>query len=133
MARGIALVAGVPGDRAPVMTVFDAESVPATYNDPKLAARLKGAFAGGLGEGNVVEMKPIMVSEDFGLFSLDGHRIPLVLFLLGTSSAQQLQESMQTGKPVASLHSSLFLPQAEPALRTGITATLSAVLDLLHD
>jgi amidohydrolase len=130
MARGIALVAGVPDDRAPVMKVFDNESVPATYNDPKLVERLKGAFGRALGEANVVDLKPIMVSEDFGLFGLDGHQIPLVLFLLGTSSAEQLQESQRTGKPVASLHSSLFLPQAEPALRTGITATTSAVLDL---
>jgi hippurate hydrolase len=131
MARGIALAAGVPDDRAPIMKVFDDESVPATYDDPKLVLRLKGVFAGALGEGNVVDLKPIMVSEDFGLFGLEGHRIPLVLFLLGTSSAQQLEESRRTGKPVASLHSSLFLPQAEPALRTGITATTSAVLDLL--
>jgi hippurate hydrolase len=130
MARGIALAAGVPDDRAPIMKVFDDESVPATYDDPKLVLRLKGVFAGALGEGNVVDLKPIMVSEDFGLFGLEGHRIPL-LFLLGTSSAQQLEESRRTGKPVASLHSSLFLPQAEPALRTGITATTSAVLDLL--
>jgi hippurate hydrolase len=131
MARGVALAAGVPDDRAPIMTVFDAESVPATYNDPKLVERLKTVFARALGAGNIVDLKPIMVSEDFGLFGLDGHQIPLVLFLLGTSSAQQLQESQRTGKPVASLHSSLFLPQAGPALRTGITATTSAVLDLL--
>jgi hippurate hydrolase len=131
MARGIALAAGVPDDRPPIMTVFDAESVPATYNDPKLVDRLKRVFAGALGESRAVEMKPVMVSEDFGLFGLDGHQIPLVLFLLGTSSAEQLQEARRTGKPVPSLHSSLFLPQAEPALRTGITATASAVLDLL--
>jgi hippurate hydrolase len=131
MARGIALVAGVPDERAPIMKIFDNESVPATYNDPKLVERLKGAFGRALGQANVVDLKPIMVSEDFGLFGLEGHQIPLVLFLLGTSSAQQLQESQRTGKPVASLHSSLFLPQAEPALRTGITATTSAVLDLM--
>jgi hippurate hydrolase len=105
--------------------------VPATYNDPKLVERLRSVFEGALGKDNVVDLKPIMVSEDFGLFGLDGHQIPLVLFLLGTSSAQQLQESRRSGKPVASLHSSVFLPQAEPAMRAGITATTSAVLDLL--
>jgi hippurate hydrolase len=131
MARGIALAAGVPDDRAPIVKVFDNESVPATYNDPKLVERLRGVFTGALGKDNVIDLKPIMVSEDFGLFSLEGHRIPLVLFLLGSSSAQQLEESRRTGKPVPSLHSSMFLPQAEPALRTGITATTSAVLDLL--
>ncbi len=131
MARGIALTAGVPDDRAPVMTVFDNESVPATYNDPKLVERLHGIFGSALGAGNVVDLKPIMVSEDFGLFGLDGRQIPIVLFLLGTSSAQQLEDSRRTGKAVPSLHSSQFLPQAEPALRTGVTATTSAVLDLL--
>jgi amidohydrolase len=130
-ARGIALAAGVPDDRAPVMKVYDDQSVPATYNDPKLVERLRGVFGKALGSANVVDLKPIMVSEDFGLFGLEGHQMPLVLFLLGTSSAQQLEESRRTGKPVASLHSSKFLPQAEPALRTGITATTSAVLDLL--
>ena len=131
MARGVALSAGVPDDRAPIINVFDNQSVPATYNDPKLVERLRGVFAAPLGKGGVVDLKPIMVSEDFGLFGLEGHKIPLVLFLLGTSSAEQLEESRRTGKPVASLHSSMFLPQAEPALRTGITATTSAVLDLL--
>jgi hippurate hydrolase len=131
MARGVALAAGVPDDRAPIMKVFENESVTATYNDPKLAQRLKTTFAASLGEGNVAELKPIMVSEDFGLFGLEGHQIPTVMFQLGTSSAQQLSESQRTGKPVASLHSSLFLPQAEPALRTGIVASTSAVLDLL--
>jgi len=130
-ARAVALAAGVPDDRAPVVKVFDNESVPATYNDPKLVERLRGAFTSALGKDDVADLKPIMVSEDFGLFSLEGHRIPLVLFLLGTSSAQQLEESRRTGKPVPSLHSSTFLPQAEPALRTGITATTSAILDLL--
>lgn len=130
-ARGVALAAGVPEDRAPIIKVFDNESVPATYNDPKFVERLHGVFTGALGKDNVADLKPIMVSEDFGLFGLEGHRIPLVLFLLGTSSAQQLEESRRTGKPVPSLHSSTFLPQAEPALRTGITATTSAVLDLL--
>ena len=131
MARGVALAAGVPDDRAPIMKVFENESVPATYNDPKLAQRLRGVFASALGDGSVMDLKPIMVSEDFGLFGLEGRQIPTVMFQLGTSSAQQLQESLRTGKPVPQLHSSLFLPQAEPALRTGIVATASAVLDLL--
>jgi len=131
MARGIALAAGVPDDRSPIVKVFEEESVPATYNDPKLAARLRTVFSSVLGDGNVTDLKPIMVSEDFGLFGLEGHQIPTVMFQLGTSSAEQLQESRRSGKPVPQLHSSLFLPQAEPALRTGIVATASAVLDLL--
>jgi metal-dependent amidase/aminoacylase/carboxypeptidase family protein len=131
MARGIALAAGVPEDRAPIVKVSETESTPVTYNDPKLAGRLRGAFVAALGAGNVTEPKPIMVSEDFGLFGLEGRQIPIVLFLLGSNSAQAIEESRRTGKPLPSLHSSLFIPQTEPALRTGVIATTSAVLDLL--
>ena len=95
MARGIALTAGVPDDRAPVMTVFDNESVPATYNDPKLVERLHGIFGGALGAGNVVDLKPIMVSEDFGLFGLDGRQIPIVSVPVG----HQLAHGPVRGKP----------------------------------
>lgn len=131
IARGVALAGGVPDDRAPIVKVLDSETVPPTYNDPKLAARLHSDFAAALGAANVVDLGPIMVSEDFGLFGLSGHQIPTVMFQLGVTSAAQLQESRRTGKPVPSLHSSLFLPQAEPAMRTGIVATSSAALDLL--
>ena len=39
-ARGVALAAGVPEDRGPVVEVNESESVPVTYNDPALAGRL---------------------------------------------------------------------------------------------
>jgi hippurate hydrolase len=128
-ARGVALVAGVPDDRAPIVTVK--ETTPATYNDPRLTTRLRGAFAAELGEGNVVEAKRLMGSEDFGLFGLEGHRIPTCMFFLGASDPAKLAESLRTGTPLPTLHSSLFYPQAEPALRTGILAMTSAVIELL--
>ena len=131
-ARGVALAAGVPDDRAPIVKVSETETTPVTYNDPKLAARLRGAFVAALGEGNVVEPKRLMVSEDFGLFGLEGRQIPACMFLLGASDPGKLAESLRTGKPLPSLHSSLFYPQAEPALRTGIVAMTSAVIGLMR-
>jgi len=131
MAQGVALAAGVPDDRAPIVKVSDTEAVPPTYNDPKLAARLRGVFEAALGAANVGESKPMMVSEDFGLFGLAGHQIPTVIFQLGAVSAQQIEESRRTGNPLPSLHSSVFYPQVEPAMRAGIVATTSAALELL--
>jgi hippurate hydrolase len=131
MAQGVALAAGVPDDRAPIVKVSETEAVPPTYNDPKLAERLRGAFQAALGTANVSESKPMMVSEDFGLFGLSGHQIPTVIFQLGAFSAQQIEESHRTGTPLPSLHSSVFFPQVEPALRAGIVATTSAALELL--
>ncbi len=130
-ARGVALAAGVPDDRAPIVKVSEGETTPVTYNDPKLAARLRGAFVAELGEGNVLEAKRLMVSEDFGLFGLAGRQIPTCMFFLGATDSAKLAESLRTGTPLPSLHSSLFYPQAEPALRTGILATTSAVIELM--
>jgi amidohydrolase len=130
-ARGIALAAGVPDDRAPIVKVNETEGVPVTYNDPRLAARLKGVLGAVLGEGNVVQPARLMASEDFGLFGLEGRRIPTFMFLLGAADPGKLAESRRTGKPLPSLHSSLFYPETGPALRTGILATASAVLHLM--
>ena len=108
MARGVALVGDVPDDRMPIVKIYPNESVPETYNDPKLAARLKQDFVAALGAANVIDDDPIMVSEDFGLFSLDGHQIPSLQFQLGAAFPEKLQEASRTGKPVPTLHSSLL-------------------------
>ncbi|HYW45736.1 MAG TPA: amidohydrolase [Bryobacteraceae bacterium] len=130
-ARGVALAAGVPEDRAPIVEASETEYTPVTYNDPKLALRVKGALTTALGDKNVVEQKPEMVSEDFGLFGLEGRRIPITMFRLGAADPRQLAESVRTGKPMPSLHSSIYYPQYEPAIRTGVVAMTSVVLDLM--
>jgi metal-dependent amidase/aminoacylase/carboxypeptidase family protein len=131
IASGVALAGGVPEDRAPIVKVDNEEYSPPTYNDPKLAARLRGAFEAALGQGNVLETRPYMVSEDFGQFGLPDHQIPTMLFQLGTSSRQQLDDNAAGRQPLASLHSSVFLPQMEPALLTGIVTETSGILELL--
>ena len=130
-ARGVALAAGVPEDRAPIVQVNQAESVPVTYNDPALAARLKGALRAALGSRNVLDGKAAMVSEDFGLFGLEGRQIPCFMLWLGAADPDKLKESLRTGRALPSLHSSLFAPLPEPAIRTGVIAMTSAVLDLM--
>ena len=131
MANGVALSAGVPEDRAPIVKVSETEVVPPTYNDPQLTARVKQACAAALGESNIVEVERIMVSEDFGQYGLANRQIPTMMFELGALSHQQLEESRRTGKPLPSLHSAIFFPEVEPALRTGIIATTAAALDIL--
>jgi hippurate hydrolase len=131
-ARGIALTAGVPADRAPIVKVSETEAVPATWNDPQLAGRMKGVFVAALGESNVENPGPEMGSEDFGLLGLPGRQIPTFMFQLGATSHERLERSKRTGTPLPSLHSSLFYPEAEPAIRTGVVATTAAVLDLMR-
>ena len=128
--KGIALAAGIPDDRAPIVKVSELEGTTATYNDPQLTERLAGVFRQALGETNVVKVAPIMASEDFGYLSLD-QKIPAVIFWLGAVDPEKVKQSKTTGVALPSLHSALFAPVPEPTLRTGVKAMTSAVLDLM--
>jgi hippurate hydrolase len=132
IAQGVALSAGVPPERAPIVTVLEHESTPVTYNDPALTARVKAALVKALGAQNVLQEDPIMASEDFGLFGLDGHRIPTVMFWLGAVEPQKFATAAAAGKLTAGLHTSRFLPDPDLTLRTGVTAMTSVAISLLH-
>ena len=71
-----------------------------------------------------------MVSEDFGRLSLD-HQIPAFMFWLGAVDPAKVEAGRKSGKPLPSLHSSLFEPLPEPTLRTGVRAMTAAVLELM--
>jgi hippurate hydrolase len=87
-------------------------------------------FEKALGVDNVMQVPPVMGAEDFGVFSL-GQQIPSAIFWLGTVDPAKVDESKRTGKPLPSLHSSLFAPVPEPTLRNGVKAMTAAVLDLM--
>jgi amidohydrolase len=128
--KGIAMAAGIPEDRAPIVKFSDTQVTSATYNDPQLTERLAAVFAKALGQENVVKLEPVMMSEDFGYLSLD-QKIPATLFTLGAVDPARVKQSKVDKMPLPSLHSALFQPLPEPTLRTGIKAMTSAVLDLM--
>jgi hippurate hydrolase len=128
--KGIAFAAGIPDDRAPIVKFSDVQVTSATYNDPQLTERLAASFTKALGADNVVRLQPVMMSEDFGYFSLD-QKIPAVQFTLGAVDPARVKQSKEMGTPLPSLHSALFQPLPEPTLRTGIKAMTAAVLDLM--
>jgi amidohydrolase len=130
IAKGIAAAAGVPDDRAPILKVIESEGAPSLYNDPQLTERITNAIGRAIGADNVVKALPLMASEDFGRLSLD-HQIPSVMFWLGAIEPSRVAASRQSGKPLPSLHSSLFEPLPEPTLRTGIKAMTTAVMELM--
>ncbi|HEX3280942.1 MAG TPA: amidohydrolase [Pyrinomonadaceae bacterium] len=128
--KGIALAAGIPADRAPIVVISKTQFTAATYNDPALTERLAGVFAKALGADNVVKLPPVMMSEDFGYFSMD-KTIPSVDFSLGAVDPEKVKQSRAAGTQLPSLHSALFAPLPEPTLRTGVKAMTSAVLELM--
>jgi amidohydrolase len=131
-AQGVALSAGVPADLAPVVTILPNESAPPTYNDPALTAKVRSALVTALGKNNVLDEEPIMASEDFGIFGLEGHHIPTVLFWLGAIEPAKFAAAAAAGKLEPGLHTSRFQPDPELTLRTGITSMTSVAMSLLH-
>ena len=132
-AQGVARAAGVPDDRAPIVKVLEDESVPVTYNDPALAARVKATLAKALGPQLVFDAAPVTGSEDFGMLGLDGHKIPTVIFWLGAMDPAKFATAKVAGKLLPGLHNSRFEPLPEPTLRTGVTAMASLAIALLQN
>ena len=128
--KGVALAAGIPEDRAPIVKVSETEVTKATYNEPQLLDRMIGSFKKALGDDNVVKMAPMMASEDFGYLSLD-QQIPAVTYWLGAVDPARMKESKAGGAPLPSLHSAIFAPVPESTLRTGVKSMTAAVLDLM--
>jgi hippurate hydrolase len=130
-AAGVAVSAGVPDDLAPIVTVLEDESTPVMYNDPALSERVKKALTAALGAQNVVDAAPVMASEDFGIFGLEGHKIPTVMFWLGAMDPAKLAAAKAAGKSLPGPHTSRFQPDPEPTLRTGVKAMAAAAIAVL--
>jgi amidohydrolase len=124
-ARAVAEGAGAP---KPTIEVLD-ETTPALFNDEKLTERLTGVFRKTLGEANVVPSEPSMGGEDFSRYGRAG--VPICMFRLGSVESHRLAGLKRGGHEPPSLHSSLYYPDPEKTLVTGITAMTAAVLDLL--
>jgi amidohydrolase len=129
-ANGIAAAAGVPADHAPIIT-FSKDGVPATINDPALTRRMATAMERELGKQNVIPGQPVMASEDFSLYALSDPKPPISIFWLGAVDPAKIKDAQERGTRLPSLHSSEFAPLPEPAIRTGVRAMTSAVMDLL--
>ena len=128
-AHGLAVAYGIPEDRMP--TISTPEQTPVTYNDPALNQRLHTAAVQALGQERVLDAQSVMGSEDVGLFTLEG-KIPGLMFRLGAVDPKKLEESTRTGALLPGLHTALFAPVYQPAIRAGVTAMTAMVLDLLH-
>ena len=132
ISRGIAISAGLPEDKMPVIKVQD-ESTPATYNDPELSAKAAASFAKVIGEENVKVLDPVMGGEDFGRFGKTEDKFPIFIYWLGTVDPATVKESKEKGTQLPSLHSGFYKPLPAPSINTGVSVMTQAVLDLLKE
>ena len=124
--RGVAIAAGLPEDKMPEVH-FPDNFTPANYNHPELTDRIRKSAAVAIGADNVVYAEPQMVGEDFACYGQTEHKVPTVLYWLGTVP----EERMSTGN-LPGLHSPFYYPAPERSLVTGVQVTTQALLDLLQ-
>ena len=130
--NGVAMSAGVAEENFPVVTVRD-EYTPSLYNNPALAERMGNVFKNVLGENNVVQLPPEMIGEDFGRYGRVDPPIPTLMFSLGTIPPSKIEAARKGSLDLPSLHSSKYIPEAAPSIKTGILTMTSAVMDLLNN
>jgi amidohydrolase len=128
-ANAVAEAYGVAPDKMPTIEI--PEFADPTVTDPALEARLKPAVVAALGAQNVLPAIPIMGSEDVGYFS-DGGKIPFLIYRLGVADPDKFAESQKTGKPLPGLHSALFAPVYQPAIKAGVESMSAMAVALLQ-
>lgn len=130
IAENMGRVAGLPEDKLPEVTVLE-ESVPPTINNVALAQRLRQVWVDNMGEA-ILTKKPNkgMGAEDYPFFTTEPY-IPSVYFAIGGTPEADFTAAEKGGKPVPSHHSPLFKITPEPAVTSGVQATVLALLELM--
>lgn len=124
--RGVAIAAGLPENKMPevaIPTIF----TPSNYNNPQLVDRLWASASRTLGANFVVEAERQMVGEDFARFGQTEHKVPTVLYWLGTAPEQRIKSGDLPG-----LHSPFYYPEPEKSLETGVLVTTQALVDMFN-
>ena len=126
IAKGIAIAAGLPEDKMPEVT-FPEDFTPANFNNHDLVDKLSASAFTAIGAENVLKEEPLMLGEDFALFGNTEHKVPTVMFWLGTVP----EERMRTGN-LPGLHSPFYYPEPALSIETGVHVVSTSLIDLFN-
>ena len=131
VARGEAIAAGLPEELMPEVTVEDPYT-PSTFNDPEFTAEVASKFTQRFGEDRVMEWPAVMGGEDFSQFRRAAPEdVDSMIFWISGTTQPMLDALENEGKPLPSLHSPFWAPDAEKVIETGAEALASAAIELM--
>lgn len=128
IAQGTALGAGLPEDKYPIVTVKPA-GTPANYNNPALTQKVISSATKVIGEKNILAAEPQMVGEDFSRYGSTEHKVPTILYWLGTVPDAR----MSSGEELPGLHSPFYYPDPSKSIETGVGVTSQTLMDLFKN
>ncbi|SFP15514.1 amidohydrolase [Qipengyuania nanhaisediminis] len=131
VAKGEAITAGLPEELHPVVTVEDPYT-PSTFNDPEFSEERAASFRARFGEERVMQWPAVMGGEDFSQFRrASPEDVKSMIFWISGTTDEMLTALNEEGKPLPSLHSPFWAPDAEKVVATGAEALAGAALDLM--
>lgn len=130
IAKAEAMAAGA--EKEPLVDLRPQDGSVVVVNDPALTARLAEVLRRSLGEERVRDIEPVMGSEDFGVFG-SAAKAPSIQFRIGSVHPELFADAQARGRTmlIPGPHSALFLPEAEPTIRTGVTLFTQSALEVL--
>jgi amidohydrolase len=127
--KGDAIAAGLPEDKMPLVE-FSSQNTPPVVNDQELVLKGVKTMKEIIGNGNVIQVDPAMVGEDFGKYGRTDEKIPIALFWLGGVNQKKYNDHIVKGTNIPPLHNSSFVPDFIPAFKCGVAAMTKTVIDL---
>jgi hippurate hydrolase len=70
-----------------------------------------------------------MGAEDFSRYGESG--VPILMMWVGAINPETLERARRDGTVLPGLHSSLFAPDAQPTITTGVDALVTAAREVL--
>jgi amidohydrolase len=132
ISKGEAIAAGVPEDRMPIVKIAEDEFTPATYNTPKLTNDMANLFKVRFSDNQVMNTPPVMGGEDFSQFYIaDKANIESMIFWVGGVPQADFDAAKSGGKPLPSLHSPYWKPDAEKVIAVATEALSAAAIELM--
>ena len=130
IAKNMGLVAGLPDDKLPEVSLHD-EGVPPTVNNVELVRRIRAVWQQKIGADQLSAIVPTgMGAEDFPFFTTDP-QIPSVYFTIGGTSKYDMEQEEKGLTPVPSHHSPLFKVEPDQSVPRGVEATVLALMELM--
>lgn len=127
VAAGVALSLGVPEDLMPEVIRSPVETTPPTLNDTATAKRVLNAISDNMGEEYLHEdVRGGMGAEDFAYLVQPETGVKGVYFSVGGTPEDELGDE-------PSHHSPFFKVQPEPSIKSGVEASVVAMMALFGE